>query len=437
MKRTIAVLFAAAQLGASLQADASSISIDSVVQRWPWNNKIDITYTVSEGQDVSLGVFAKIVFTAVIDGKTYTIDGVHDVGASASDGTHTVTWTPPASLSVKATDCTMTATLSAADAPSGDDYMVVDLASGAISYEGLLATQDDSNARYNTDEYKQDKLVLRKIPMGAYQVGHANITTTNHKNTPKIWDLSKFNDGATYYIGVFPVTQAQYQKIYGSNPSGCTAHYEPDKDSTHELNADDTIANRPVEKVSWNGLRGSDGTSYPLGTLAPSANGTFLQRLNNLAGVAADGYGFDLPTEIMHEIAARAGATTAYWWGDSVVEEKQPDGLYYSATKTNAGSNSFAVGLTKPNPWGLYDTAANVGNWCADTWGLDDLEDAESPYVAHLQADAANARNRATSGWYYNKYMSASNRAGWAGTRYTGRTLINTGIGFRVAKLAR
>ena len=36
-------------------AEASSITVDNVAQRWPWNNKIDITYTVSGGQDVALG----------------------------------------------------------------------------------------------------------------------------------------------------------------------------------------------------------------------------------------------------------------------------------------------------------------------------------------------------------------------------------------------
>ena len=79
-------------------ANAASITIDSVTQRWPWNNKVDITYTVTDGQNVAAGVYAKLVFTATIAGQTYTIDGVHDIGASASDGTHTVTWTPPADI---------------------------------------------------------------------------------------------------------------------------------------------------------------------------------------------------------------------------------------------------------------------------------------------------------------------------------------------------
>ena len=40
-------------------ANAASITIDSVTQRWPWNNKVDITYTVTDGQNVAAGAYAK------------------------------------------------------------------------------------------------------------------------------------------------------------------------------------------------------------------------------------------------------------------------------------------------------------------------------------------------------------------------------------------
>ena len=52
-------------------------------------------------------------------------------------------------------------------AARGDDYLVVDLLTGTATYEGLLATQADSNARYNDAAYKTDKIVLRKVPRTA------------------------------------------------------------------------------------------------------------------------------------------------------------------------------------------------------------------------------------------------------------------------------
>ncbi|MBQ6328017.1 MAG: hypothetical protein IJI35_03300, partial [Kiritimatiellae bacterium] len=184
------------------------VTVDSVIQRWPWNNKVDITYTVTDGQDVEAGVYCRLVFNANINGETYVIDGVTNVGASASSGTHTITWNPPSG--VKTANCSMTATLLAADNPSGDDYMVVDLDTGKITYEGLLASQSASNDRYNTAAYKTDKLVLRKIPRTAdgpcptgYRTGD-NGSDFVARNSQANWVTYK-----DYYIGVFPVTQWQ------------------------------------------------------------------------------------------------------------------------------------------------------------------------------------------------------------------------------------
>ncbi len=353
-KQTLkAVVSAAAIAAGAMAADASSITIDSVTQRWPWNNKVDITYTVSGGQDVAAGVFAKIVFTATIAGQTYTIDGVHDIGANASNGTHTVTWTPPADIRAKATDCTMTATLSAADNPSGDDYIVVELSGenkGRISYEGLLASQQASNERYNTDDYKTTKLVLRKVPrwadrgalpnaavlssMAGYPTGYSGDSEVT-KNSPKKWPTAR-----DYYIGVFPVTQKQYETIVGSNPSQLTTEI-----------AGNVVGHRPVEKVSWNSLRDSKAITA---SIVPSATGGFFARLDY-----ATSRNFDLPTEVMFEIAQRAGSTAKYSWGDT------PSTNYVVTSETSPDS-TVAVGSRLPNDWGLFDTTANVREWCLD-----------------------------------------------------------------------
>ncbi len=353
MKKLMTLAAIAASAAIPMAANASSITIDSVTQRWPWNNKVDITYTVSGGQDVAAGVFAKIVFTATIAGQTYTIDGVHDIGANASNGTHTVTWTPPADIRAKATDCTMTATLSAADNPSGDDYIVVELSGenkGLISYEGLLASQQASNDRYNTDDYKTTKLVLRKVPrwadrgalpnaavlssMAGYPTGYSGDSQVT-KNSPKKWPTVR-----DYYIGVFPVTQTQYQTIVGSNPSSNKTVIEGNE-----------VGHRPVEMVSWNTLRDSKAITD---SIVPSATGGFFARLDY-----ATSRNFDLPTEVMFEIAQRAGSTAKYSWGDTPSED-------YVVSSENSGGSTVAVGSRLPNDWGLFDTTANVREWCLD-----------------------------------------------------------------------
>ena len=306
---------------------ATDITVDSVVQRWPWNNKVDITYTVTGGQDLTSVTpqYKRIVFATVLNGTTYTIDGTTDVGASANEGTHTVTWTLPSG--VKSNDCTMTAAVYAADAPSGDDYMIIDLTklSDNVTYEGLLATQDASNERYNTATYKKDKLVLRKVPAGVpYPTGDSvNFGSGGDANTARTWNTTR-----DYYIGVFPVTQYQYKKLCGSYSA--------------PIASGDLL---PVENVSWVGLRTDIAPEASIPTVE-SNSGTFLQRLNYITG---NKFGFDLPTEVMFEIAGRAGATTTFFWGND------PDASYV----VNGESAPVAVGSCKSNAWGIFDIIVN------------------------------------------------------------------------------
>ena len=317
-----------------------SVEIESVIQRWPWNNKVDITYKVMDGQNLVNGIYYKLVFTVTVGGSTYTIDGVTDVGASANTGTHTITWTAPSGI--KPSTASVFASLYEADAPSGDDYLIVDLATGSVSYEGLLASQEASNQRYNAALYKTDKLVLRRVAAGGtYPTGdNANFPA---KNSARTWTTDR-----DYYIGIFMVTQSQYAKVMGSNPSTMKTEIEGD-----------TVAHRPVEHVAWTSLRGV-ASAVPTNAVEADANGGFLPRLK-----AKTGLGFDLPTEVMFEIATRAGATSVYSWGGSLNHDYI---VYYG----NTSESPLAVGSKKPNDWGLYDTAGNMWEWMLDGSGTPD-----------------------------------------------------------------
>lgn len=407
MIKTLAVAGLAALANAALALP--TVTIDSVTQRWPWNNKADITYTVSDGQDLANSVFYRLKFKTTIGGTEYTIDGTTDVGASMNTGTHTVTWTLPAG--VQASDCTIYAEVYEATAPSGDDYMIVDLTDGSITYEGLLATQDDSNGRYtNNVAYKTTKLVLRKIPKGGtYPVGRNNASsnssdTYDPRNTPKNWTTDR-----DYYIGIFEFTLGQQYAVAQTGTSGSTV---------------------PIYQMTWVQARGDVSP-----TNAPAA-GSLLYKLNALTSTGAGVSGFDLPTEIMYEIADRAGNTGKFWWATTAWTPSASDAAPYGRVG-NIGSRA-SVGSYTANPFGLYDTLGNVCEWCLDDTSLTgDLATAPDPWTPAC-ADGNTERRYRSCGHKSNltdKNVRTSSRS-----KNEMASKINTGMdtsGFRVAYIVK
>jgi formylglycine-generating enzyme required for sulfatase activity len=146
-----------------------------------------------------------------------------------------------------------------------------------------------------------------------------------------------------YYLGAFEVTQAQYSKVMGNNPSSFQGDPVAGVDS----------ANHPVDRVSWD-----DAVE-------------FCKRLSDLPEERAAGRVYRLPTEAEWEYACRSGSNAPFSFGGL---ELVDDFAWFTS---NSKGRSHPVGAKDMNAWGLYDMHGNVQEWCSD-WAGDYPEAAVS-----------------------------------------------------------
>ncbi|MCP5518480.1 MAG: formylglycine-generating enzyme family protein [Verrucomicrobiales bacterium] len=169
------------------------------------------------------------------------------------------------------------------------------------------------------------------IPGGTFVMGDADeIDAPPHEVT-----ISAF------FVDPHPVTQEEFESLMGSNPS----RWKGPKN--------------PVEQLRWSDAARFCNQRSEREGLAPCYDPETWH-----CDFEASGY--RLPTEAEWEYACRAGTTTAYFFGDSGA--KLGDYGWYDK---NAGGHPRPVGQKEPNPWGLYDMAGNVWEWCNDYYAVD------------------------------------------------------------------
>ncbi|NEQ55479.1 MAG: formylglycine-generating enzyme family protein [Leptolyngbya sp. SIO3F4] len=156
-------------------------------------------------------------------------------------------------------------------------------------------------------------LELVHIPGGTFLMGSPKVEGYGDERPQHQVTVPEF------WMGKYPVTQAQYQAVIGKNPS--------------KFKGDDL----PVEKVSW-----QDAIQ-------------FCRQASQKSGEE-----IRLPSEAEWEYACRAGTTTPYSFGNDLNKEQ----ANFSAV---VGKTS-PVGTYPANQWGLHDMHGNVLEWCQDTW---------------------------------------------------------------------
>jgi len=139
-----------------------------------------------------------------------------------------------------------------------------------------------------------------------------------------------------FWLGKYEVTQEQWEKVMGTNPS-------PFKGAT-----------LPVEQVSW-----KDAMMFcEKLTVQEKAAGRLPKGWVTKTGKRMGGKAYSLPTEAQWEYACRAGTTTAYSFGDTIPDKR-------ANFNGNVG-NVTPVGNYPATPWGFHDLHGNVWEWCLD-----------------------------------------------------------------------
>ena len=170
-----------------------------------------------------------------------------------------------------------------------------------------------------------------KIPSGIFTMGSPANEWQRDKNESPQRDVTI---GHEFYLGKFEITQEEYEKVTGTNPS--------------------TFKNCPrcpVENVSWDDAK------------------DFIAKLN----AKNDGYEYRLPSEAEWEYASRAGTTTPFSIGDgnnlssdlANFDGRHP---FRNAQKGQYLERTTQVGSYPPNPFGLFDMNGNVWEWCEDIY---------------------------------------------------------------------
>jgi formylglycine-generating enzyme required for sulfatase activity len=273
--------------------------------------------------------------------------------------------------------------------PKRQRELWISLAVGLVMLVGLISGCKNSNNSNTSGGAKAEPspgaVVKNSIgmefayaPAGSFQMGSDN-------GIPWQKPVHQVTLAKGFYMGRYEVTQAQWQKVMGNNP-------------TFDSRSRSCGENCPVDNMSW------DDTQE------------FIKKLNAMN----DGYTYRLPSEAEWEYACRAGTT-----GD---KSGDPDAIAWY--DKNSGKTVHPVGQKQPNAWGLYDMYGNVFEWVMDNYH-ESYDGAPTDGSAWLTG--GNSNKRVERGASTDEHAEDL----YPGRRWGDEPTGSGGKGFRVAAVPR
>jgi formylglycine-generating enzyme required for sulfatase activity len=403
------------------QAAEPVCTIREVKQR-PGTQLVDITYDLAADPGAQVAISPQ-----------YSVDGGASWSNTAISVTETagaykhLTWNAGADWPDGYTAQARIKLCATAGGGMPGDYLVIDLSAGpsASSYPVSYLTAVPAGGW--TDEHKTSKLVMRRIPAGTFTMGSPPGELGRYSNKEDQRQVTLTKD---YYIGVFQVTQKQWERVMGNWPSYFANTVYRDS--------------RPVERVSYLEIRENPlpETDYYNKGSAISPNwpqssqvhvNSFMGKLRAKTGLTT----LDLPTEAQWEYACRAGTTTALNSGKNLTNtESCPNmsevgryrhnhpGGYSSSSSVSTAGGTAKVGSYLSNAWGLYDMHGNVWEWCLDWY-----ETYHAATTDPVGAASGSSRVGRGGGWF-----NDANRCRSAVRYFLYPSVRSGGIGFRLSR---
>lgn len=385
MKKSFA-FFALAFLCGGLYAALPTVTGSAARQRWPFDGKVAIDFTLGRGDccDVQL--------SATWDGQETpyvfqerALDGFSSCNL-APNCAYTVMWDPAKdgftakeykNFRVTVTPVSVTDRM----------FLYVDIVNGTNCWYGQGVTD---SAKIRTDAYLKNGILFRRVlagPSGTYTNGlpaaaRAAKLCDNPDEAPKT--ITNTNDSqpvgfsSDYFISTTLITTWQANKLGITQDEGYAVY---SKCSFHSMRGATNAVAGTADDVRW------PATGFHV--KSTSQMQTFR---NKLGPQLPSGWIVDIPTFTQNEIAARAGDWQHLWWngGDSTCSAETLTNLCNASSawrchnyKTHPGDFP-AGGDTVPgqrgcNPWGLWEpngilwmlSLDNNGTTASDFSGVD------------------------------------------------------------------